>query len=137
MATLELEREQVLSVEEQAQRHNAMINERYRRLRDAENNQFARETQDVRASVIAPEKPVFVAPVAESPVVEQMPQITEFVPTHTMRSTFFSAAYAPTSACIASESVPSSNISPKIATVRVSAIHSKSIPAFMETGLAL
>ena len=82
MATLELERTQVLSVEEQAQRHNAMIAERYRRLQDAENNQFARETQTVRASVLAPEKPVFTAPVVETPAVEQMPQITDFVPTH-------------------------------------------------------
>ena len=81
MATLELEKTQVLSVEEQAQRHNAMIAERYRRLQDAENSQFARETQTVRASVLAPEKPVFTAPVIETPAVEQMPQITEFVPT--------------------------------------------------------
>ena len=79
MATLELEKVQVLNVEEQAQRHNAMIRERYRRLQDAEHNQFAREENTIRASVIAPEAPVFVAP--ETPVVEQLPQITEFVPT--------------------------------------------------------
>ena len=80
MATLELEKTQVLSVEEQAQQHNAMIRERYRRLQDAENNQFSNATQPVRASIIAPEAPTFVAPVMETPTIEQMPQITEYLP---------------------------------------------------------
>lgn len=70
MATLELEKTQTLSVEAQAQQHNAMIRERYRRLQDAEHNQFASETQDVHASVFTP----------ESPAIEQAPQVTEYVP---------------------------------------------------------
>lgn len=81
MATLELEKTQVLSVEEQAQQHNAMIKERYRRLQDAEHNQFASETPSVHASVLAPETPVYAPSVTETPKMEQVPQITEYVPT--------------------------------------------------------
>ena len=80
MATLELERTQVVSAEMEAQKHNAMIKERYRRLQDAEYNQFARETQNVRASVLAPEAPVFTSTIEQTPAVEQMPQITQYVP---------------------------------------------------------
>ena len=87
MATLELEREQVVIVNAEAQKHNAMIKERYRRLQDAEYNQFARETQSVRASVLAPEAPV--APtIAQTPAVEQMPQITQYVPKRAETSVF-------------------------------------------------
>ena len=85
MATLlENERIQTPVVDRQAELHNAGIRERYRRLRDAEERQFAQTTQNaaaytVRASVIAPERPVYTAPVEEVPVVEQTPQVTEFV----------------------------------------------------------
>ncbi len=81
MATLELERTKVLGAEEEAQKHNAMIAERYRRLQDAEADQFAesyRTGDAVRASVLAPEAPVYTAP-TETPAVEQIPQVTEFV----------------------------------------------------------
>lgn len=81
MATLELERTRVLGAEEEAQKHNAMIAERYRRLQDAEADQFAescRAEDSIRASVLTPEAPVYTAP-AETPVVEQTPQVTEFV----------------------------------------------------------
>ena len=84
MATLELERTQVLGGEKEAQKHNAMIAERYRRLQDAEADQFAESylaDEPVRASVIAPEKPVFVTPTVETPATEQTPQVTEFVRT--------------------------------------------------------
>ncbi len=63
-----------------AELHNAQIKERYRRLQDAEADQFAAETYvqehaqtnyAVRASVLAP----------EAPAVEQVPQVTEFVHT--------------------------------------------------------
>lgn len=71
--------------EQEAQKHNAQIKERYKRLQDAEADQFAQsyiqETNatdyTVRASVLAPEKP-FVS-VDETPVFEQTPQVTEFV----------------------------------------------------------
>lgn len=72
-----------MSAVEEAQRHNALIKERYRRLQDAEADQFAEETHiernatnyTVRASVLAPEAPV----IADTPVFEQAPMITEFV----------------------------------------------------------
>ena len=75
MATIELEKTSVLTTE--AQKHNAMISERYRRLQDAEADQFGSNpqarTESVRASVLAPEKPV------DAPVLEQTPQVTEYV----------------------------------------------------------
>ena len=85
MATLEHERTQTLTQEKEAELHNAGINERYRRLAEAEERQFgesnATETT-VRASVLAPERPVFISPTAENiPTVEQMPTVTEYVRT--------------------------------------------------------
>ena len=85
MATLldNLKIEQSSAVEE-AQRHNAMIKERYRRLQDAEADQFAEETPvqernetnyTVRAAVLTPEAPA----VSDTPVTQQTPQVTEFV----------------------------------------------------------
>ena len=69
--------------EQEAQKHNALIKERYKRLQDAEADQFSQSyTQEtnateytVRASVLAPERPS----VSDAPVFEQTPQITEFV----------------------------------------------------------
>lgn len=85
MATIELERTQVSMPQTEEQRiHNAMIRERYRRLQNAEADQFASEpkaqtvTQPVRASVLTPERPM-----VETPAVEQVPKVTEFVPTPT------------------------------------------------------
>ncbi len=82
--TAELERVRMTTAEEEAQkqRHNALINERYRRLQDAEADQFASGTPTtdyapttVRASVLAPEAPVYT----ETSVFEQTPQVTEYV----------------------------------------------------------
>ena len=76
--TAELERVRMTTAEEEAQkqRHNALINERYRRLQDAEADQFASGTPTtVRASVLAPDAPVYT----ETPVFEQTPQVTEYV----------------------------------------------------------
>lgn len=70
-----LERTMQASVNEQeAQQHNAQINERYRKLLSAENDQFSEQTYaaPVASTVIAPT-------VDETPVMEQAPQVTEFV----------------------------------------------------------
>ena len=70
-----LERTMQVSVNEQeAQQHNAQINERYRKLLSAENDQFSEQTYaaPVASTVIAPT-------VDETPVMEQAPQVTEFV----------------------------------------------------------
>lgn len=90
MATL-LEKEMVNTVaaEQEAQReHNAMIKERYRRLQNAETEQFAQNSEtnsaeryQVRASVLTPEKPAYQAPVVDAPLTAQTPQVTEFVRT--------------------------------------------------------
>lgn len=78
--TAELERVQTTNAQKVAEEHNAMIKERYRRLQDAEAEQFASVTesryaqQTPRASVLAPEAPVFV----NAPAMEQTPQVTEF-----------------------------------------------------------
>lgn len=68
----------------EAERHNSLIKERYQRLQNAENEQFAESTQEsnatdytVRASVLSPEAPVYT-PVSE-PTSVQQPQVTEFV----------------------------------------------------------
>lgn len=82
MATLMDKRIDYLTEDKQAQLHNAQIKERYRRLQSAEADQFDSETEmrseteyTVRASVLAPERPA----VADTPVTEQTPQVTEFV----------------------------------------------------------
>lgn len=80
MATLTEEKTINLTANKQAELHNAQIAERYRRLQDAEADQFASETRNetqytVRASVLAPEAPKTF----ETPITEQTPQVTEYV----------------------------------------------------------
>ncbi|MBQ8685873.1 MAG: hypothetical protein IJ514_06860 [Clostridia bacterium] len=83
MATLMEERTMHLTAEKEAELHNAQIKERYRRLQNAEADQFAEVTEEVRsetqyavrASVLAPEAPA----VEQTPVTQQTPQVTEFV----------------------------------------------------------
>ena len=80
MATLTEEKTINLTANKQAELHNAQIAERYRRLQDAEADQFANETHNetqytVRASVLAPEAPKTF----ETPITEQTPQVTEYV----------------------------------------------------------
>ena len=59
---------------QEAQQHNAQINERYRKLLSAENDQFSEQ------NYVAPTVSNVVAPmVNETPVMEQAPQVTEFV----------------------------------------------------------
>ena len=86
---------ELTNAELEAQKHNAQIKERYQRLLSAEADQFAAEThaeqltEDIRASVIAPEAPVYVSPVtSETPMVEQAPQVTEFVRERVTASVF-------------------------------------------------
>ena len=91
----EYQRTELNSAEVEAQKHNAQIRERYNRLLSAEADQLASETyaqapvQEVRASVLAPEAPTYVSPVtAETPVLEQVPQVTEFVREEVAASVF-------------------------------------------------
>ena len=91
----EYQKTQFTNTETEAQKHNAQIRERYNRLLSAEADQLASETyaqaptQSVHASVIAPETPVQVTPVtAETPVLEQVPQVTEFVREQVTASVF-------------------------------------------------
>ena len=83
------------NAEIEAQKHNAQIKERYARLLSAEADQLASETyvqksvQEVRASVLTPEAPIAINPVtAETPVLEQVPQVTEFVREQVSASVF-------------------------------------------------
>lgn len=83
MATLEDVRTKEAVVAREAQLHNAGIQERYRRLRDAEERQFSQETQavneyNVHASILAPEKPAFSI-FEQVPQNAQTPQVTEYV----------------------------------------------------------
>ena len=91
----EYQRTELTNAEVEAQKHNAQIRERYNRLLSAEADQLASETyaqtpvQEVRASVLAPEAPTYVSPVtADTPVLEQVPQVTEFVREQVTSSVF-------------------------------------------------
>lgn len=94
----ENQRTQSLNADVEAQKHNAQIKERYQKLLSAEADQLASETyvqspvQEVRASVLAPEAPVYTAPAstvtAETPVLEQVPQVTQFVREQVSSSVF-------------------------------------------------
>lgn len=75
-------------VDAEAKRHNEQISERYRQLLNAEATQFSStpvsqaRTEEVRASVLereTPVAPVYTAPATETPVLEQAPQVTEFI----------------------------------------------------------
>ena len=68
------------TADKQAELHNAQINERYKRLQNAEADQFAQKTIDetaytVRASVLTSNAPVL----ENTTITEQTPQITEIV----------------------------------------------------------
>ena len=80
---LQCEREITNQMEAELEaKHNAQISERYRMLQNAESGQFDSDeaySESVRASVIAPEAPASYAELNETPVVEQNPEITDFV----------------------------------------------------------
>ncbi len=59
------------------ERHNAMIQERYRKLLDAVEDQFAASQEPTYAPVYTPQPPV----VEETPVAEQTPLVREYVAT--------------------------------------------------------
>ena len=78
-----------LTVEQQ--KHNAMINERYKRLQSAEADQFANVTE----APVEARSDVFTAPVySASPAVAQMPQVTEFVPARSENPVFTTEKFA-------------------------------------------
>ena len=71
---------QVANVEIEAQQHNAQISERYRKLQDAMDDQFSsalyvEPTQNSTATI----ERTHIAPVQETPVVEQAPETTNYV----------------------------------------------------------
>lgn len=65
------------------EKHNAMINERYRRLLSAEDDQFS-----TRQPVFTAQTTEYAAPVTETPVTEQAPQVTEYVRSEVASSVF-------------------------------------------------
>lgn len=76
----EREAVQVRNAELEAQQHNAQISERYRKLQDAMNDQFssALYVEPTRASTATIER-TYTEPVQETPVVEQAPEVTDYV----------------------------------------------------------
>lgn len=73
---------ELTNAEMEAQRHNAMIKERYRLLKDAQELQFAnsQRVSTVQPTVSVVEETVYASPTVEdAPVVEQIPQVTEFL----------------------------------------------------------
>ena len=83
---MELVREKLqtqISESEEAQRHNEMIRERYRKLQNAEADQFAEETrteEKAYAEITTPETtPAYISPSSvETTVFEQTPRVTEY-----------------------------------------------------------
>lgn len=75
------ERQTIELTNTQAEQHNAQISERYRLLQNAENSQFAQEKpMQIVQPELTIETPTFIAAeVCETPVVEQTPQVTDFV----------------------------------------------------------
>lgn len=68
---------------EEAQKHNALINERYRRLQNAEADQFSNDTaaqsvENVKVEPVVAETPLYISPL-NAATVEQAPQVTEYV----------------------------------------------------------
>ena len=67
------------TADKEAELHNAQINERYKRLQNAEADQFAQktvsETTYARTSVLTPEAPAL----ENTRITEQTPFVTEFV----------------------------------------------------------
>lgn len=83
---LENTKTQLSSAELEAQKHNAMINERYRRLQNALADQFA-ETSDSAQENENTETSVFTS-VEDSVALEQAPQVTEYVQTRPSSALF-------------------------------------------------
>ena len=68
---------------EEAQKHNAMINERYRKLQNAVADQFSNETtaqveENVTAEAVREEAPLYISP-SNVATLEQAPRVTEYV----------------------------------------------------------
>jgi cell division protein FtsL len=86
----ERETVQTMNAELEAQRHNAQISERYRRLQSAVADQFASETyaEPVQASVSTLERTA-----VETPAVEQAPETTDFVRENVASSVFTAEKY--------------------------------------------
>lgn len=88
----EREAVQVTNAELEAQQHNAQISERYRRLQNAVADQFTSQTYTapVQASVSTLERTTYATPVQDTPVVEQAPQVTDYV-SESIASSVFTA----------------------------------------------
>ena len=88
----EREAVQVTNAELEAQQHNAQISERYRRLQNAVADQFTSQTYTapVQASVSTLERTTYATPVQDTPVVEQVPQVTDYV-SESISSSVFTA----------------------------------------------
>ena len=70
---------QLTKDEIEAREHNAQIKERYRRLQQAEANQFLQETATATTSVNDSIVDYYAPTIDPTAIIEQMPQITEFV----------------------------------------------------------
>lgn len=82
MELLREEQVQVSSAELEAQKHNAMIKERYRRLQNAVADQFAAVENAVHAEAPVKEEPaIYISPSAvnNTAVLEQEPKVTEYI----------------------------------------------------------
>ncbi len=83
---LENTKTQYSNATSEAQKHNAMINERYRKLQSAEAYQFAEDTYTAQETVAAPS--VYADSEENVAASVQTPQVTEYVPTPSASALF-------------------------------------------------
>lgn len=83
---LENTKTQYSNATSEAQKHNAMINERYRKLQSAEAYQFAEDTYTAQETVAAPS--VYADSTENVAASVQTPQVTEYVPTASASALF-------------------------------------------------
>lgn len=72
-----------MTEQEEAQKHNAMINERYLRLQNAVADQFSNDTsvqgaENANAEAVVEEAPLYISP-SNVASLEQVPSVTEYV----------------------------------------------------------
>ena len=117
---------QTTNTDVEAQRHNAQIRERYRKLQNAEADQFASEkavettATPVKEEVTATEY-AYSAPVMDTPAMEQTPEVVDFV-REEVRSSVFTADKFQTTPIAQEETISAALATPVIEVAPVQAV---------------
>ena len=111
---------------EEAQKHNAMINERYRKLQNAVADQFSNETtaqveENVTAEAVREETPLYISP-SNVATLEQAPRVTEYV-APTAAALFTTQKFEAVKAYEATQAKPVEIVAPVQATETAAEVH--------------